>query len=287
MRKWILAGMCVLALSLSACKSTDGVGDLATQNEQLKLDIEGARERAVAAGAEHYFPVELDVVDVVSSEAHVVYEEGGDEKEFNKAATDILNQYRALEQSAIAATSRDRIDALGFVDYDPASYEAGGLALDKATDLFNSGADGKEYYDAAKEAADAYLLVLNTAFASLANEERNKFLAIKAQADQIKAGVADKDNYSAAVVFFTQGDNDLKTNNAESAYENFKIALTDMTFVYETVVEKRMLAEEAIERAKQRTAQAEEVAVAADSIVPLADVEALDAESEEVNEGGE
>ncbi len=287
MKKWILAGTCVFVLFFSACKTTDDAGSLAEQNELLKVDIEDARARAIAAGAEEYFPNELTVVDVASTEAHVVYEEGGDEKAFNKAATDILDQYRALEQSSIAASTRDRIDELDFVGYDPASYDAGEVALAKATELFNSGADGKTYYDESKKAADAYLLVLNKGFSTLANEERGKFLEVKAQADGIKAGVADKDNYSAAVVFFTQGDNDLKSNNPENALENFRIARTNMTNVYETVVEKRMLAEEAIERAKQRTAQAEEVAVAADAIVPLADVEALDAESNESTEGVE
>ncbi len=302
MKKVIVAGMCFALLVLSGCKSTpeetvDPVevqpteqtteGSLADLNEALKADIAKAREMAIAAGAEDYFANELMVVDVASTEAHTVYEDGGDEQEFNDAANDILYQYRAIEQISLATKAKMRIDELGYEPYDPESYAEGLAASDSVNELFNTGADGKTLYDEAKKAADAYNLVLFTAFSELAEEEKAKFLAVKKQADEIKAGVADKDNYNSAVVFYTQGDADLRAGSPETALEHLTIATTSMTTVYETVAEKRRLAQEAMDRARRRIENADAVATEADTIVPLADVEALDAISEEETEGGE
>ncbi len=300
MKKLLITSVCVALLVLSGCKSTpeetvdpDGIqpaetfDSLAEANEALKVDIEKAREMAVEAGAEQYFADELMVVDVASTEAHSVYDAGGDEQAFNDTATDILYQYRAIEQISLATKAQMRIDELGFEPYDPESYAEGMAAMASTDELFSSGADGMTLYNEAKKAADAYELVLFTAFSALADEEREKFLAVKKQADEIKAGVADAENYNNSVVFFTQGDGDLAADNPESALENFTIATTSMTTVFETVTEKRRLAQEAMDRARRRIEEAEEVATTADTIVPLSDVEALDEISEEETEGGE
>ncbi len=302
MKKLIIAGMFIALLVLSGCESTpeettDSMEvqpttelSLADANEALKVDIAKAREMAIEAGAEDYFADELMVVDVASSEAHTVYEDGGDEQSFNDAATDILYQYRAIEQITLAEKAKMKIDEMGFESYDSTSYAEGMEAAAKTDELFVSGADGKTLYDEAKKALDAYNQVLLTAFSSLAEEKRAEFLAVKEQADEIKSNVADKDNYNNAVVFFTQGNADLNTNTAEgaeAALENFTVAASSMTAVFETVTEKRRLALEAMERARQRAETADAVAESADAQVPLADVEALETLSEEETQGGE
>ncbi len=304
MKKLIITAMCFALLVLAGCKTppeevpetpdvtevkpedtTDNT--IAEANDTLMQDIVKARQMAVAAGAEEYFSDELLVVDVASTEAHAVYEDGGDEEAFNETATNVLYQYRALEQASIAAKAGAKITEMGFESYDSDGFAAGNTASEAALRLFNSGASGKEVYDEAKKAADAYNTVLFTAFTSLADEKRVSFLDVKEMADEIKAGVADSQNYNGAVVFFTQGDQDLVSKNPESAYKNFSIAADSMTTVYETVAEKRRLAQEAMDRAKRRIEDAEDVATAADTQVPLADVESLDSISEETTQEAE
>ncbi len=304
MKKLLLAGMFFALLVLSGCKSTPeepietpetttetevqptetATDSLVDANAALKADIEKARAMAITAGAEQYFSEELMVVDVASTEVHAVYEDGGDEEAFNENATDILYQYRALEEAAKASKAAETIAKMNLESYDANAYAEGNAASEAAFALFNSGSDGKSIYDEAKKASDAYGKVLFTAFTSLAKEERDRFMTVKAQADEIKAGVADKSNYANAVVFFTQGDQDLVSDNPEAAYGNFTIAADAMTTVYESVVEKRRLAQEAIDRAKRRLEDAEEVATTADTIVPLADVESLESVNEDTAE---
>ncbi len=309
MKKIILAMMCLALLLFAGCKTppedtvetTDTIettevpvvtpdvveDSLDVANEKLIETIYAAREKAVAAGAEQYFAGELQVVDIAASEAQSVYEDGGDDKVFNETASNILYQYMALEQASLAAKAQERIAQLGYESYDAESYAEGNRASEAALAMFTSGADGKSIYDESKKAADAYNKVLYEAFSSMASEKRASFLAVKEQADEVKAGVADKQNYANAVVFFTQGDANLVSDEPEAAYENFSIATDSMTTVYETVAEKRRMAQEAIDRAKRRLEDADQVAAAADSQVPLADVEALETINEESTEGGE
>ncbi len=307
MKKLIIIAMCFTLFFVIGCESTPEEtvettettevpevtptetvdNTLAEENETLMANIKAAREKAVAAGAEKYFGSELMVVDVASTEAHSVYEDGGDEEAFNKSATDILYQYMALEQGSMAAEAQRKIEDMGLSVYDKAGFEAGLESANAALALFNSGADGKALYEEAKKAADAYNAVLFEAFTTLAEEERAAFLEVKGQADEIKAGVAEKDNYNNAVVFFTQGDQNMITDNPETAYNNFSIAKTGMEEVFETVKEKRRLAQEAMDRARRRIEDADEVAEAADTQVPLADVEALSPINEEITEGAE
>ncbi len=309
MKKLIITAMCITLLVLTSCntppeepvETTEATttevpqvepvetteDSLVAENEKLIADIEKAREMAIAAGAEQFFSDELMVVDVAATEAQSVYVAGGDEKAFNESANDILYQYKALEQAALAAKADARIAQMGFASYNEDKYAEANLASQTAFDLFNSGADGKSIYDEVKKASDAYMQVLNTAFSSLANEEREKFLGVKEQADEIKAGVADKSNYNNAVVFFTQGDADLLSEKPENAYNNFSVATESMTVVFETVAEKRRVAQEAMDRAKRRLEDADEVASTADTIVPLSDVESLTPIAEESTQGGE
>ncbi len=314
MKKIIIMGVCLALLILSGCQSTPEedvvtpeptpeveptpvepdpapepvvVEDFSEANEALIASTTEAREKAIAAGADIYFSDELLVVDVASTEALTVYKEGGDAKVFNELAADFMYQYQALEQAAIAAKTQEKILEMGFESYDLDNYNAGNVASNNAYELFNSGADGKAIYDEVKKAADSYNLVLRTGYIAVANESRSEFLAVKVKADEIKASVADKANYANAIVFFTQGDADLLSDNPESAYENFQIATGQMTSIYNSVLEKRALAQDAMDRARRRTESANEVAVAADEKVPLADVEALGnvSETENTQEG--
>lgn len=311
MKKWMVTGVficCMLTLFLSGCatppeetieepieqvqpvepvvvepepvelpKPVEPVVDLTAENNALIAEGAAARELAIAAGAERYLPDELLIIDIAAREAQVVYEDGGDSVVFNEIASDVVYQYMALEQAALGSAMQQRIDELGFENYNVEQYAIGVEAALKTEELFSSGAIGKDLYEQAKKSADAYRLVLKAGFLALAQTERDKFLQIKEKADAIKAGIADKEGYANAVAFFSQASAHLLEEEHEGAYNNFVISNTSMTKVHEDVSKKRAAAEEAMARAKRRTEEASEAAAKADTIVPLGDVEALNA----------
>ena len=130
MKKRIISAVCfcsLLTLFLIGCKTppkdtpavpeeqstsvesgTAAGSDLKTANAELIRELNAARKKAVAAGADRYLRDELAVVDVAAGEAQAVYKDGGDPAEFNTKASDILYQYKALEQAALAAAARKK-----------------------------------------------------------------------------------------------------------------------------------------------------------------------------------
>ncbi len=257
------------------------VYDYTADNQNLEKSILEARNNAIAAGAQLYFPDELGVIDVVAVETQTVYKEGGSPEEFNKKATDLLYMYKALEQSCFAATDWEKINGFDFVQYNTEAYEEGNRSSEKVKELFKSGASGKEIYDEVLSAVKSYDLVLYSAYSVKAKEERVAVTNIKNKADEIKASVSEKANYQNAVVFYTQAESDLLADKPEVAYNNFVISHTVFRELYDRVFEKRQAAEEAIARAKAKTQQSDSVALSADEVAPLEEIEG---ESQEVSE---
>lgn len=260
---------------------TDAGSDLKSVNAKLIEELNAAREKAVAAGAERYLRDELTVVDTASGEAKAVYKDGGDPAEFNAKASDILYQYKALEQAALSLSARAKINEMNFAAYASSEYNEAEKAANKAGEMFNTGSDGKALFEQTQKALAGYNAVLNAGYKVLAEKERERVIEIKDKADAIKAGVADKNGYANAVAFFTHGNQDLKSGENEKAYNNFVTSRGMIDKVYQDVLKKRAIAEEAMARAKRRVEDADAVAVKADSIAPIEKVEALDSAANE------
>lgn len=255
---------------------TGSSSDLKTANAKLIQELNAARKKAVAAGADRYLRNELTVVDIASREAQAVYKDGGDPAEFNAKASDLLYQYKALEQAALAAAARKKIHEMNFAGYAASDYDVAEKAARKAEEMFNAGASGKELFAQTEKVLAGYNAVLNAGYKVLAEKERERVIEIKDKADGIKAGVADKTGYANAVAFFTRGNQELKSGENEKAYNNFVTSREMLDKVYQDVLKKRAAAEEAIARAKRRVEDADAVAVKADSIAPIEKVESLD-----------
>lgn len=260
---------------------TDTGSDLKSVNAKLIQELNTARKKAVAAGAERHFRTELTAVDTASREAQDAYKDGGDPSEFNTKATDIVHRYKALEQAALAAEARAKINEMNFAAYASSEYNAAEKDALKLREMFGSGANGKDLSAQAQKTLDGYNAVLNAGYKVLAEKEREKVIEIKDKADAIKAGVADKNGYANAVAFFTRGNQELKSGQNEKAYNNFVTCRGMIDKVYQDVLKKRAAAEEAMVRAKRRVEDADAVAVKADSIAPIEKVEALDSAANE------
>ena len=103
----------------------------------------------------------------------------------------------------------------------------------------------------------------------MAKTARSDALAAKKNADSVKAGVAKKAEYTDASNTFRKADSDYVTKDLESAYKGYISAKNTFNGLYESIAEKRAAAQAAIERAKQRVAEAESYSTEADAIAPL------------------
>ena len=103
----------------------------------------------------------------------------------------------------------------------------------------------------------------------MAKTERAAALEAKKNADSVKAGVAKKAEYIEASNTFKKADASFVTKDLEGAYKGYRTAKNTFTNLYETIAAKRAAAQAAIERAKQRVAEAENYTKEADTIAPI------------------
>ena len=230
-----------------------------------------AREKALENHVNEYFPNELQVVDIFASEGLAVYQDGGEKQDFDVVANDSLYQYKALEQAAMIAKNQEKIDALGFEQYAPDAYARGVDASEKAMTLFNTGADGETLFNETIKARKQFDIVLLEGYTVLAKDKKIEYLETIAMANEIKANLADKENYLIATDTCEKADAELIAKNPEKALELFELANLQMTKVYSRVYKKRQEAESYINRATQSVGRADEIAEKADIIAPKTD----------------
>ncbi|MGI5174653.1 hypothetical protein H0R92_13775 [Treponema sp. OMZ 840] len=308
MKKWIVPGLCLyclFTLFFFGCKTppkdttpaeqpdstgqavvetTDNTGvvqpagsDLTAANAKLLEQAAAARKKAVDAGAQRNLPKELAAIDKESRDLQSAYKAGGDPAEFNKKMSDIVYRYKALEQASYAYADRKKITDMDFVKYAKKEYDEADKDFRKAESMLKSGASGKDLYDISKKSADGYRSVIKAGYKVLAETERDKVAALKQKADEVKSSVADKNGYTGAVAFYTRANQELQSGQTEKAYNNYVTCYGMLDKVYQGVLKKRAAAEEAMARAKRRVEESDAVAVKADAIAPVEQVEALDA----------
>ena len=122
--------------------------------------------------------------------------------------------------------------------------------------------------------------VLTAAFKSLAQAKRNEAFEAKKKADSVKSAVSRKEEYTAYVDNFRNGDQNYITKNPEGALENYEKARAGFEKLYTEIAEKRAKAQAAIDEAKKRVSQSESNAAEADVTKPLGDepVEGIESE---------
>ena len=232
--------------------------DFSAQNESLLSQAEAARQKALDAGASKYFPDKLAAADKFYSDlkAEIKENPAADHSEKIKEA---ISRYEALATACLAKELKLKADEFGLSDAD----------ADKALSDFEASDNGKDMRANADKALSAYSALLLKQLAEMAKTERSAALAAKKNADSVKAGVAKKAEYADASNTFKKADSSFVTKDMEGAYKGYKLAKNAFTSLYESIAAKRAAAQAAIERAKQRVAEAESYTKEADTIAPL------------------
>jgi len=171
-------------------------------------------------------------------------------------------------------TLQARIEGFSFQSYDMKNYNLGVDSLNNAEKTYVDGGESYLVKDEAQKAYTAFATVLDTAFMSLAQAKRKEVVAVRADADAIKAGAADKSGYNSAMLKFSSAETKMTEKDYEGAYNLYVDSHNALLEIYERVLQKRKAAEEAIARVKSKTEAVDRYALEADAIAPLPSQEA-------------
>lgn len=220
----------------------------------------------------------LGHVDSIAGHARTDYEATGNLSTYRAAASEAISGYKViigLKDMYEAAT------LMTYEDFVERNYDLFMQILDADEKLSNyiydrDYTDFQDMIDLETFVTENCWKIYYDSYKNDANAERARYADVKKKADSIKANVAAKAEYAAAVKFLTDGDASASRGQWDKAYENYLKAADAMTDVYELVSEKRAAAQDAIDRARARAEEAEELAVMADEKAPLSDEEAAE-----------
>ena len=228
-------------------------------------EITAARDEALLTGLKDSFPDYLTDADRTAVQALDQFE-----AEDYYAARDTAflarDKYRALKAGGEAYNKRQEIVNRDFVSYDPENFnkaDESGLAAVEAYEAENIEAAQEQ----AEEAGLRYNLVLNTAWAAHVAERRLAADGERQKALDLKANVAVKAEFDAALAIYNQAASSVQAENYTEAVSLYGQSEAQFMAVGKTAEEKRREAEQAIQEAEQKILESEENAKKAELIL--------------------
>ena len=232
--------------------------DFSQANETLLSQANSARQKAIDAGAEKYFPDVLAADDKYYNEVKAEIS-ANPKTDHSQKIKEVITRYEALATASLAKEMEEKAKELGLSDE----------TAQKALADFQTSDNGADMRSNAEKALSAYSALLLKHLGEMAKTERGAALEAKKNADSVKAGVAKKAEYTEASNTFKKADSAFVTKDLEGAYKGYRSAKNTFISLFNEISEKRAAAQAAIERAKKRVAEAESYTVEADSIAPL------------------
>ncbi|MCQ2602059.1 MAG: hypothetical protein MJ184_11930, partial [Treponema sp.] len=244
------------------------------------LEVLECRQAVVDTYYEYYSDV-IDNLDDQAVEVYLAWEDDGDEPKFMAGADNMLLIYSTTEILEEASGLYETIVEKNLQSKDKISFLAAAKAEEELYEIaMGDYVDGKEMQAKAREIVELYERVIERSFKANAEDVRVEYFAAKKLADAIKAKVADKQGYKAAVDALNNADAIYARQQWKKSYEAYVVANDMMQAVYENVSQKRAAAEEAMRKALAKEESVAEIAARADVVAPLAD----DADLEEAAE---
>ncbi len=235
---------------------------------QLEAELLEARAKAVAAGADSYFPEQFALADEALQAASDARDAGSDEESY-AAAQIALMRYRTLILGMDAVALNDDIVRNGFDSVDPDDYASAGTKYEEAAAAY--GTADPASFDAATECVAFLRKVSNAGYKVWAADKKGKVDEIRGLCDSIKANRAAADDYAAAAKLASDAEAYGKADDWKSSYDSYTDSEVAFTNVYQNVSLRRNAADLAISAAKNRQAESTELAKQADETVPLPD----------------
>lgn len=241
----------------------EGLVSLANKN---KNNSESAKQRALAADAEELVPLLLDAADDYYEKASAFYD-SEDYRAAVSAYSASITAYSVAEKSALSATTKARIEELGFESMDSGNYSIADSKLELAFNSISS--DPAAALDAADEALLRYRLVLAKGWELSAGTGKQKAEHNKLESEAIKAQVAVRAQYEEAKVIWDTAQAAYSAAKFEDAYMLFKQAEDRFMLVYKNASVKREAALAAMEMAKNKSQESKSIANSGDSYLKI------------------
>ncbi|MBQ0167604.1 MAG: hypothetical protein KBT02_10915 [Treponema sp.] len=256
----------------------DGYAEsLLHQAEQIERQVQYYRNQVLETSAVQDYPEYLAKVDALADLARSRYQETGNLEALKADADYVIAGYKALVEAALAEEAYAVICENGWEDRDPERFESGLAASEAFLALAEEDSDDMQaYLEHAAIAHACFQKIVDDTFKNNADAERNRYVDVKKKADAIKANVAAKTDYAAATKLLLDADGSASRGQWQKACGEYAAAADAMTAVYEAVSVKRNAAQEAMDKAKRKTAEVDELAVQADEVAPLSDEEAME-----------
>jgi hypothetical protein len=266
--------------SSSTTSDSSGTKDYTADNEALWAAIQAARKAAIEAGAAEANPVAWAAAEADYEVQKKIMDEGGSSSDMSAVLRDLNYRYQGLTALANAQKKKAFVDENEWASYNRASYDNGSKKVTDLTDPLKTFESGKAFFDTAVAAEKDFDTVINSAYRTIAKEERSKAFEAKKQADSVKAAVSRKVDYEQAVAIFKSGDSHYVTGNLKGSIEDYIASRQAFETLFAEISEARAQALAAIEAARKRVSESEDVALAADKEAPLgnAQVEGIEAE---------
>ncbi len=250
-------------------------------NKRLFEQVEKSRLEAIDAGAEEELTSDFDAAEKIYNADKAIVE-SGEQVDISASLRDLNNRYRAMATIIAAQEKKDLIDELGYASYSMSNYTKGSDLLSEVTGSSASSLTGEQAFQKANIADACFARVLDTAYRSLAEQERRAAYKAKLNAESVKAQISRKDEYVEGVEKYRSGYKMFTSRNPEASVEEFKQSKETFQNLYEVISKARAEALKKIEDAKKRVDESEATAAAADKVAPLGNkpvkgIEAADA----------
>ena len=232
----------------------------------LDKSIASAREKAVKAGADSYYPEQFALAGTAADEMRNLRTSGDNASSYD-AAQKALLRYQFLLKGTEAVALKKKIEQNQFVQYAPDDFALAGTKYDEASSSY--GTSDAAALESMAESVRLYGVVNNAGYKVWTQDMAAKADEVRGLCDSIKAQKTMKDAYGSAAVLYSTAAAAAAANSWEAAYNSYSASSVAFTDVYQTVSLKKNAADAAIAGAKAQQATSSDLAKKADSVAPL------------------
>jgi hypothetical protein len=233
--------------------------------KEREEEVLAARDAAIAAGINSFYPEYLLDADKTALDAVAKYE-AEDYYAADEGSLLALQQYRTLKPGVEAYKLRQEIVDRDFSGYDRDNFSRADELLLAAFNHYGE-KNAKTAGDEAGEALSRYDLVLRAGWAGSAGRLQALAQAERQKALNEKANVAVRNDFAETEKVFGQANTAYRAGRYQEACPLYEGSAADYTILASKAAEKRLIAETAISKAEEKIAESETVVQNAELIL--------------------
>jgi hypothetical protein len=218
-------------------------------------EVLAARDEAIAAGINDYYPAYLGDADRSALDAADKYD-AEDYYAADEASLLALEQYRALKPGVEAYKLREEVVDRDFSGYDQGNFSRADELLLAAFDHYGE-KDAARARSEAGEALSRYNVALLAGWAGFAGRLQVSAQAERQKALNEKANVAVRNDFSETEKVYTQANTVYRAGRYQEACPLYERSAASYTVLTQAAIEKRHAAEAAIGKAEEKVAESE------------------------------